>query len=195
MSFLSQKITTFLIVGLLVILVGTPVGLFKLTRGGSDGVAGSYLLLFALAALLLLLLDRFLVNHIPAGWLSAVELVVLLAGCGYISYDSRTTTVDISANPSPYFVLVWAKNPADATPLQRVFPFDKATTVSDTNVIWLDYREFPLTTVTVPAGWDGTQSRGVSLTDARIESAYVYVPASRQITAAEADSLVRQVVN
>ncbi|MBC8151343.1 MAG: hypothetical protein H7Z72_00365 [Bacteroidetes bacterium] len=195
MNFLSQKITTFLVVGLLVILIGTPVGLFKLTRGGSDGVAGSYLLLFALAALLLVLLDRFLVNHIPAGWLSAIELVALLAGYGYISSDSRATTVDISANPSPYFVLIWAKNPADAAPLRRVFPFNKTITVSDTNVIWLDYREFPVTTVTVPASWDGTQSRGVSQTDARIESAYVYVPASRPITAAEADSLVRQVIN
>lgn len=194
MSFLPQKITTFLIVGLLVIVIATPVGLYKVTRSGTEGIEGVYLLLFAGAALLLLLLDRFLVTYLPVGWLSAVELAVLLIGYGYIAYDSRTTTVDISANPAPYFVLVWVRNPADATPLRRVFPFDKTVTVSDTNVVRLDFSEFPFTTVTVPARWGGSQSRGVTLADPRFESAYLYTPSSRSITAAEADSLVRQLI-
>lgn len=195
MSFLPQKITTFLIVGLLVIVIATPVGLYKVTRSGTEGIEGIYLLLFAGAALLLLLVDRFLVNYLPMGWLSAGELVILLMGYGYIAYDSRTTTVDISANPAPYFVLVWVRNPADATPLRRVFPFDKTVIVSDTNLVRLDCREFPLTTVIVPARWEGSQSRGVTLTDPRFESAYLYAPSSRTITAAEADSLIRQRIN
>lgn len=194
MSYLSQKITTFLVVGLLIILIGTPAGLFKVTRSGTEGITGVYLLLAVVVALLLLLLDRFLIKYIPAGWLSAGELVVLLGGYAYLAYDSRTTTVDISANPAPYFLLIWVKNSAEAAPLRRVFPFDKTVTVSDANTVRLDYREFPLTTVTVPASWEGSQSRGVTLTDPRFESAYLYTPASQPITAAETDSLIRQLL-
>lgn len=195
MNFLTQKITTFLVVGLLVMLVGTIAGLLKLTRSGTDGIEGVYLLMSVPVALLLVLLDRFLVQHVPVGWLSALELGVLLGGYGYVAYTSRTTVVDISDNPAPYFVLVWVKNPDEAASMQRVFPFDKTVVVAHTNTIRLDYSEFPRTTVKAPAGWNGVQSRGVSLTGSRFESAYVYVPASRLLTAAEADRLVRQVIN
>lgn len=193
MKFLFKKLTPFLVIGYLVLLIATPLGLFKLTGTPDQELEATYLLLLAGAALMVLGLDRWLVKRVPVIWLSIAEVLVLLVGGGYLAYDSRKTTLDLSAFDGPYFILVWVNDSAEARPLRRVFPFDKTLVVSDTPVVRLHQREFSVTQVRPPAKWqNGYSSRGLALTQPGVESAYFYGPQNHSFTPAQVDSLIRQ---
>lgn len=191
-----SPLTPLLLVAGLTVLVAAPLGLYRLAGDAGEALTGTYLLLLAGVALLLLALDRFLVRRVAVRWLSVAEGLVLLLGYGFLAYDTRRTLLDLTAYEGPYFVVVWTNDPADAAPLQRVFPFDKTlAAVSGGRAVRLDRREFGNTEVRPPASWNGSySSRGVALTHPRFESAYFYGPENHPFTPAQVDSLVRSEV-
>lgn len=154
-----------------------------------------FLIVALLIGLGLIALDRLAVRFVSPAWLSGIELlVVVVAGFSYANAN-RMLTLDLTNNPSPYFVVIWTEGPP-ATPVpQTRFGFDKAVSVPTGTVVQLDQQYFPILTVKTPAHWSGQQySVGVDLTHPRFASAYFYGTDDYQNKRAEVDSLLRQAV-
>ncbi len=192
----SQKLTVFLVIGVLTILVGIPVGLYKFSRGGTDGIVGAYLLVGVLLALVLVALDRFSLRFVEAGLLSVIELVLLLAGiCGYV-YSNRITILNLAKNPSPYFAVVWTSEANLAEEIPSRFPFDKIIQVTDRSYVCLDQREFNQLNVILPVSWHGSShSKGIELNHPHYRSMYIYQPETVALSDAKLDEIKQQVLD
>lgn len=191
----SQKLTVFFVLGGLVILIGTPVGLYKLSRPGTEGIVGAYLLAGVVLALVLVLLDRFSLRFVATHTVSAVELVLVLATGFWYASGTRTTTLDLSGNPSPYFAVVWTKEPDRAEELNYQFPFDQVIHVPDRAFVCLDGREFSRLSVTLPASWQGSsRTKGFDLTHPHYSSMYIHQPEAGQLSDAELDQIKQRVL-
>ena len=194
MTLFSQKITLFLVLGLLIIVLGIPYA-FYLNRRDVTGMAVGVQIVLILVAVAAITLDRLAVRVMAPGWLSAFELVLLLAVGGWYSYSSRSRILDLSANPSPYFIVIWAKNPVSTLVFRYRFPFDSVAVMPVGTVIQLDEQAFSITTITAPTHWKSYFSRGIDLTHPRFVSAYFYGPEAWMNKPTEVDSLLQQAVN
>ena len=195
MALFSQKITLFLVLGLLVIILGVVFGV-DYYRRDVTGIGVGVMIVAILVAIAAVALDRLAVRVMTPGWLSAIELViVVVVGTGY-GYTNRNVTLDLSGNSSPYFVIIWTKDTPKTPVFRYRFPFDKVAVVPTGNVAEVAEQLFSVTTVTVPNHWkNGQFSRGISLTHPRFVSAYFYGPAGWANKSAEVDSILQQAVN
>lgn len=192
----SQKLTVFLVVGALIILLGIPVGLYKLSRGGTDGIVGAYLLVGVVITLLLVALDRFSLRFIEARFLSLIELVLILATGFWYAYSNRTTTLDLSNNSSSYFAVVWTSEADRTEELQYRFPLDNVLRVTDRTFVCLDQREFDRLTVTLPANWHGSsQTKVFLLNNPHYQAMYIYQPETGSWSDAKLDEIKQKVLN
>ncbi len=139
-------------------------------------------------------LDRLAVRFASPLWVSVVELAILIVAMISYSYSSRTITLDLSANPSPYFVVIWTNDQPEMLVFQQRFPLNKVAVVSSGTVALLNQEAFSSTDVKVPAQWNGQFSRGMSLDHPRFVSAYFYGPEAYLNKPAEVDSLLKQAV-
>ncbi len=195
MTLFSQKITLFLVLGLLTISLGIPYAVYY-SRRDVTGIGVGVLIVAILVALVAIALDRLAVRFVSPGWLSAIELViVVVVGTGY-GYTNRSVTLDLSANPSPYFVVIWTKDTPKTPVFRYRFPFDNVAVMPTGNVAQLDEQLFSITTITVPAHWkNGQFSRGISLTHPRFVSAYFYGSERYANRQTEVDSLLQEAIN
>ena len=172
---LSQKLTLFFVLCGLIILIGTPVSIYNLIQGRTDGIVGAYLLVAVVIALVLLVLDRFSLRFADARLVSIIEGGLLLVGIIWYNYGSRTTTIDLTDYKSPYFALVWTTKPQLAEKLHYRFPFDKVIRVDDRPYICLDKREFLRQEFELPTQWHGGfRSKGFEINSPDYESIYIY---------------------
>lgn len=193
MTLFSQKPTLVFVLGLLLLVLGIPLAIYYSWRD-ETGIGLGVVLAVGMAAGLAIVIDRVAVQFIAPGPLSLIELVVLALAGGWSSYANRTVTLDLTANPAPYVVLLWTKKPPQSTELQTRFPFNKVATLPVGNVVELHQALFPITTVDVPAHWNGQFSRGTPLAHPQYESAYFYGPETYLDKPAEVDRLVRLAV-
>jgi hypothetical protein len=195
MTLFSQKITLFLVLGVLVIILGIAFAVYYYRRDVT-GIGVGVMIVAVLVAVAAIALDRLAVRFMSPGWLSAIELVIVLLAGTWYGYFNRSVTLDLSANPSPYFVVIWAKSGTETQAFQYRFPFDKVAVVPTGNVAQLDQSLFSVTTVTVPAHWkNGQFSRGITLSHPRFVSAYFYGSEVYFDKQTEVDNLLQQAVN
>lgn len=190
MSFFSQRITLFWVLGILVIVLSIPYAVYYIQRDVTGMVVGA-LVVIILLAIVVLALDRLALRFLKPLWLSVVELAILIASLMSYSYSNRSVILDLSANPSPYFVVIWTKYQPDMLQFQRRFLLDRIATVPTGTVALLHEEAFPLLDLRPPGHWQGQFSRGVVLTDSRFASAYFYGPEEFLNKTAEVDSLLR----
>lgn len=196
MTLFSQKLTVLLVLGALVVLVGIPAGLYQLSRGGTDGIVGAYLLVSVLIALLLIGLDRLSLRFVEARTLSVIELALVLTIGLWYAYANRTTTLDLSGHASPYFAVVWTSEASLAEKPVYRFPFDNVIRVTDKPFVCLDQREFDRLNVILPTSWRGSsRSKGFSLSHPHYQSVYVYQPETDTLLATQAEEIKQQVLN
>ena len=194
MMLFSQKITLFLALGLLVITICIPYALY-LSRSDVTGIGVGVMIVAILVAVAAITLDRLAVRVMAPGWLSALELVLLLAVGGWYSYTNRSRILDLSANPSPYFIVIWARSPVSTPVFRYRFPFDSVAVMPVGTVTQLDERTFSTTTVAVPTHWKSYFSRGIDLTHPRYASAYFYGAEAWMNKSDEVDSLLQQAIS
>jgi hypothetical protein len=194
MNLIFQKVTLFLILGITVIAICIPVA-FYYSRRDVTGMSMGALLVIALIAALVLILDRVVVRFVSPLSLSIIELGLLIGGLVIYTYNSRTRILDLSANPAAYFVIIWTKDGSESPVFERRFPLDQVATVTSGNVVLLDKKTFMETEVKLPSQWGGQFSRGIELDHPRFESAYYYGKEEDLGKKAEVDSLLRQTVN
>ncbi len=194
MTFFSQKITLFLVLGLLVIAVSLVYTIYY-RRHDVTGIGRGITLIIVLATLVVIILDRITVRFVAPRWLSAAEGLLLVAALAYSMYFLRRIKLDLSANPAPYFVIIWTHGPSVTPLFQPRFPFGKRAVVSTGSVAQLDEPMFSRLDVQVPTHWGSQFSRGMKVTHPRFTSAYFYGPEKYLHQAAEVDSLVQAAVD
>ncbi len=193
MNLFTQKITLFLMLGLLVIGIGIPYA-FYAGRRDVTGMTTAFLLVSILLAVVAIALDRLAVQFLSPGWVSGGEFLILLVSVLYYSNNNRTMTLDLTGNPSPYFVIVWTKEPPAAPVAESGLLFNQTIAFSMGTVAPLGSHLFSITTVKAPAHWNGQFSMGMKLTHPRFESAYFYGDERYLDKRMEVDSLLKQAV-
>ena len=193
MNLFSQKITPLLVAGIVVVLLSMITAVTS-SRRDSSGLELGALAAILLVTLVVVALDRLAVLFLPLGLLSLIELVLLLGGIGWYAYDTRSTVIDCSNNPSDYLVIVQTNDQPESPLFQNRFPFSRLAVVSQGQVILVNTGTFSATTVNTPKHWKSTYSRGIALHHPRFVSAYFYGPDHYINRPAEVDSLVKQAV-
>lgn len=193
MSLFTQKITLFLILGLLIIGLGIPYAIYA-SRRDVTGMMTGFLIVAVLITIAFIVLDRLAIRYVSPGWVSGIELVILVVAGVYYANTSRTLTLDLSKNPSPYFVIIWTKDLPKTPAPESHFLFNKIVTVPEGTSAQLNQNMFSITTLTPPPHWEGQYSLGIELTHPRFKSAYFYGPEAYHGKPAEVDSLLREIV-
>lgn len=122
---MKGKFTLFWILGLLIIIIGIPYGLYACTLDGGSSLGGVVILLFVLITGLIMVIDRVLVKAIKPLQLSLGELMLGIAGLSSYYYDNRKVEIDISRNKTDYFVVAFTPSPDSKAKIENMFPFDK----------------------------------------------------------------------
>jgi len=81
---LKYKPTLFLIVGIIILIIGIPFGLYALTLNGGRSLGGVLVLLGVAIFLPFLIIDRILVNRINPLKLSIFELILSVITLLYV---------------------------------------------------------------------------------------------------------------
>lgn len=81
---LKYKPTLFLIVGIIILIIGIPFGLYALTLNGGGSLGGVLVLLGVAIFLPFLIIDRILVNRISPLKLSIFELILSVITLLYV---------------------------------------------------------------------------------------------------------------
>jgi hypothetical protein len=200
MDFLFQKITPFWVTGILLILVALPYGIYLLQKDSVSAIGGIYLLAGVVAVMIVMALDRLLVRFVPMPTLFIIEGILLVAGLGIgflanRNAQSQILTLDISANTSPYFMVLYTKDPTFAQTPQSRPSGGLLLTVSDRNYVVLSDDFMPRengwqTEFRMPANWqNGYSSTGESLKEGKLTGLYFYSGNDTELTQEQKDSL------
>lgn len=93
---LRNKPTLFLIVGVLVLFIGIPFGIYGLTLNGGASLGGVLVLLGVFICIPFIVIDRILVNKIKPAKLSIYELIFLGIVLIFYLSDNKKLYVDLT---------------------------------------------------------------------------------------------------
>jgi hypothetical protein len=105
------KPTLFLLLGIPLILIGIPAGIYGITLGGGTILGGILILGYVLTILVVLFVDRLVVKFANNKILSIIELFVLLLGLTIHFYENRTLKIKIENHKSDYILII--ENPGN----------------------------------------------------------------------------------
>jgi len=127
--------TLFLLLGIPLIVIGIPAGIYGMTLGGGASLVGVLILGYVLAILAVVLVDRFAVKFTSNKTLSFIELFVLLFGLTIHYYQNRTIKIEIENHKSDYMLVI--ENPGNLKNdyYLKEFPFNRFITTNKNYVI------------------------------------------------------------
>lgn len=120
-----QKTTLFFVLGLIVIVIGIPIGLYTFTINGGGALAGVMILGFVLIVAIITIIDRIVVRWVSPSQLSVMEAILLMIGIALYLFNGRQINIDLRNYNTDYFVLVGNNGTLKNTELSYSFPFDK----------------------------------------------------------------------
>jgi hypothetical protein len=161
MKTLTTKPTLFLIIGIIIISIGLPFGIYSLTLEGAKAMVGIFILVPVLATFIVVIIDRKIVKHIDNKKLSLYELGVLILLISLYLHNNQQLKISFS-NPKDDYVLV-VQNPGNLIndTFKRQFPFDKD--ISTTNNIIIVSKEDidSYYDINLPKSWNGVFYYGI----------------------------------
>ncbi|KZS40105.1 hypothetical protein AWE51_25420 [Aquimarina aggregata] len=117
--------TVFSILGIIVILIGLPIGINGLTLNGGGSLGGAIILFGILVVLLIVILDRVLVNRVNAKKLNGIEIALLIVGIAIFSFSEREIIIDLRDKKTNYFILLENDGTLKNSELNYSFPFNR----------------------------------------------------------------------
>ena len=151
----SSKLTVFLLLGFLILLVGIPTAIYQNSLGGIEQLGAYYLLIGLVLTALVMIVDRVLVRYIDLKQINIFEAGVIIVGIALVQYSNRKTWVEVPPN-SNYFVLIENDGRFQNTELYYKFPFSKQFRIEQNKAILSSLHEkmapFHFNT---PANWNG----------------------------------------
>jgi len=125
MKRLFSRPTLFLLLGIPLIVIGIPAGIYGMTLGGGTILGGILILGYVLTIIAIVLVDRLVVKFINNKVLSILELFALLLGLTIYFYQNRTFKIEIQNHKSDYILVI--ENPGNLKNdnYLKEFPFDR----------------------------------------------------------------------
>ena len=118
---LKNKPTLFLIIGIVVLIIGIPAGLYGLTLNGGASLGGALILIGVIAFIPFFVIDRILVNRIKPLKLSIYEFILIVIVLIFNSSQKRKIVVDLTDYKNDYFVVVFNDGNLKNSELEKIF--------------------------------------------------------------------------
>jgi hypothetical protein len=123
--------TIFSILGIILILVGLPIGINGLTINGGGSLGGAIILFGVLIVGLIVILDRIFANRINTKSINGIELTILIVGIAIFSFAKREIIIDLRDKKTDYFVVLENNGTLKNSELIYSFPFNKKMEFKD----------------------------------------------------------------
>ncbi len=129
---LIKKPTVISILGIAVLVIGIPSGIYGLTLKGGASLGGALILLGVGFTSIIFLIDRVIVNVINIKTLNIIESILLLVGLSFCLYQERKVEIDVMQNTN-YFVLIENNGNFKESELKYKFPFNRRLIANSRN--------------------------------------------------------------
>ena len=184
---LKNKPTLFLIIGIIVLIVGVPAGLYGLTLNGGASLGGVLILIGVITFIPFFVIDRILVNRIKPLKLSIYELILIVVILIFNSSLKRKIVVDLTDYKNDYFVVVFNNGKLKNSELNWSFPFNKKVEYnSNAIIIPVEFKDKYQIDIEIPKSWSGTRMNPDRINDIGLK---IYTSADTKLTRTEIDSL------
>ena len=187
---LRNKPTLFLIVGVFVLIIGIPSGIYGLTLNGGASLGGALILIGVFVFLPILAIDRILVNKIKPLKLSIFELV--LSGIVLLFYlsDNKKLVVDLTEYKSEYFVVVYNNGNLKNSELNWNFPFNKKAELNNNSIIIpAKYKGNYQIKIKTPKKWSGWRMNPDRINEISLK---IYTSRNAKLNRKKIDSLAKR---
>lgn len=101
-----RKPTLFLILGLIIILVGLPFGIYGLTLSGGASLGGTLILVLVFIVFIFLVIDRVLVHVISLKKLNIIEVMFLFIASTIYLYQNRKIEIELLNKNSEFMIVI-----------------------------------------------------------------------------------------
>ena len=181
--------TIFSILGIILILIGLPIGINGLTLIGSGGLGGAIILFGVLVVGLIVILDRIFANRVNTKKLNGIELTLLSVGITIFSFTKREIIIDLRDKKTEYFVVLENNGTLKNSELNYSFPFNKKMEFKDNvgiiNSIADNYQRIELES---PNNWKSQRMQPWKMDDFKIR---FYSNGDLRLTDKEIDSIIK----
>lgn len=187
---LRNKPTLFLIIGILVLIIGVPAGLYGLTLNGGASLGGVLILIGIIAFIPFLVIDRILVNRIKPLKLSIFELILILIFL-MLNYSSKSKiVVDLTDYKHDYFVVIFNDGNLKNSEFNWSFPFNKKAEHNDKSIIIpAEFKDKYQIDIEIPKSWSGTRMNPDRVNDIGLR---IYTSSKTKLNRTEIDSLAEK---
>ncbi len=183
-----SKPTLVSIIGLIIIVIGIPYGLYGLTLNGCSSLGGVLILFAVFITFIVLIFDRLLVSKIGQRNLSIVEFFILAIVIIFYSYSKRNLIIELENQKTNYFVLIENDGSFVNTELNYKFPFDKFLISKGNsaviNSISKNYHQLELD---YPKDWNGLTMKPGKFKNINVQ---IYMNSGVDFTETQIDSLI-----
>ena len=184
---LKNKPTLFLIIGIVVLIIGIPAGLYGLTLNGGASLGGVLILIGVITFIPFFVIDRILVNRIKPLKLSIYEFILIVIVLIFNSSLKRKIVVDLTDYKNDYFVVVFNDGNLKNSELNWSFPFNKKVEYnSNAIIIPVEFKDKYQIDIEIPKSWSGTRMNPDRINDIGLK---IYTSADTKLTRTEIDSL------
>ena len=182
--------TIFLILGIILILIGLPVGINGLTLNGGGSLGGAIILFGVLIVGLIVILDRIFANRVNKKKLNGIELALLIVGITIFSFAKREIIIDLRDKKTDYFVVLENNGALKNSELNYSFPFNKKMEFKDNigiiNSIADSYQRIELES---PNNWKSQRMQPWKMGNFKIR---FYSNGDLRLTDKEVDSIIKK---
>lgn len=164
-NFFFKNHTVVSVLSIIFILLGIPLGLFLVFLQGNAyaGIGGAFIIFGVFAAIVLFVIDRFLVQFIPLLQLNIGELVLIFLLISNFEFNERRLHVHVDPDIS-YFFIFENNGTLKNTASSRLLPFDKRIKVKNHHIIVPSLEKINRVQVHSPQNWD-SHSRSTRYTE------------------------------
>ncbi len=187
---LRNKPTLFLVVGIIVLIIGIPSGIYGLTLNGGASLGGVLILIGVLVFIPFIVIDRILVNRIKPLKLSIIELILSLVVLLFYLFDSKKVIIDLTDYKKDYFVVIFNEGKLKNSEINWSFPFNKKVEYeSNSTIIPSEYKGNYQIDIETPKNWPSWR-----MNPDRIENIglWIYTNGKIKLTQKEIDSLAEK---
>ena len=182
--------TIFLIIGIILVLVGLPFGIYGLTLNGGASLGGVIILFGVLIVGIIVILDRIFAKRVNTKRLNGIELTLLIFGITLFSFTKREIIIDLRDKNTDYFVILENNGTLKNSELNYSFPFNKKMEFEDNigiiNSIAENYQRIELES---PSEWKSKRMQPWKMNEFKIR---FYSNGDLKLTDKEVDSIIKK---
>ena len=164
-------------------------GIYGLTSNGGGSLGGVIILFGLLIVGLIVALDRLFASRVNTKKLNVIELILLIVGITFLSFNKREIIIDLTEKKTDYFVVIENNGTLKNSELNYSFPFNKKmnfqNNVAIINSIADNYQRLELES---PNNWKSQRIQPWKMNDFKIR---FYSNGDLRFDKREIDSIVK----